>query len=97
MLFNILNKILLAATFSFAVSASALGASDLAAVQSSIDLTSDQSTVRETTVSPPMSLGSGEVLAQGPAFGARCVTDIGWCPISPQPVGAPCTDRKSVV
>ena len=31
------------------------------------------------------------VLTQGPVFGARCVTNIGWCPISPQPVGAPCT------
>jgi hypothetical protein len=25
-----------------------------------------------------------------PVYGERCVTKIGWCPIPPQPVGAPC-------
>ena len=23
-------------------------------------------------------------------YGQRCVTQVGWCPINPQPVGSPC-------
>ena len=34
---------------------------------------------------------SGSLLrVASPAYGERCVTKIGWCPIPAQPVGAPC-------
>lgn len=32
----------------------------------------------------------GSVLQVQQAYGQRCVTSVGWCPIDPQPVGSPC-------
>jgi hypothetical protein len=42
-----------------------------------------------STGSAPMSVGN-EAILLAEVLGARCVTPVGWCPIAPQPVGAPC-------
>ncbi|MEM7303241.1 MAG: hypothetical protein AAF468_19340 [Pseudomonadota bacterium] len=31
-----------------------------------------------------------QTYSQNNRFGSRCVTNRGWCPIQPQPVGSPC-------
>ena len=30
------------------------------------------------------------IFAAQQVYGQRCVTQVGWCPIDPQPVGSPC-------
>jgi hypothetical protein len=87
MIGNLLKSLLAAGSLSGIVAAEALadenlfGARAYTVSTASGDLLSTQGVLMS---------GGNEAFLVAEVLGARCVTPVGWCPIAPQPVGAPC-------